>query len=159
MRRMRVPGSVLSSRWSSHFATVVAGMIFGSTLGSAYLGAQAATTAAPVVARADTSLIPLLDAARAADAEIRVALFELMNNRPAAALDRLRVITPAPGSVGGAGTWRGEEDRRFLMAESFYRLGMDDSMRVAAQAVLAGPGAGRVGAGLGAQLLFCASRS
>jgi cellulose synthase operon protein C len=174
MRRMRVPGSALSSRWSSHFATVVAGMLFGSTLGSAHLGAQAAqpappgaaapgtqatTTAAPVVARADTSLIPLLDAARAADAEIRVALFELMNNRPAAALDRLRVITPAPGSVGSAGTWRGDEDRRFLMAESFYRLGMDDSMRVAAQAVLAGPGAARFGAVLRTQLLFGAYRS
>ena len=175
---MRVPGSVVSSRWSSHFAAMVAGVVFGSALGSAHLGAQAtkpaasdaaasataatttpATTAAPMPVRADTALIPQLDAARAADAEIRVALFELMNNRPAAALDRLRVITPSPGSVGGAGTWRGDQDRRFLMAESFYRLGMDDSMRVAAQAVLTGPGAARFGAVLRTQLLFGAYRS
>jgi cellulose synthase operon protein C len=171
MRRMRVPGSVLSARWSP-LAAMVAGVILGATVGIAHPAAAQSTTpattpaaaptpasAAPVAVRPDTALIPELDAARAADAEIRVALFELMNNRPAAALDRLRVITAPPGSVGGAGTWRGDQDRRFLMAESFYRLGMDDSMRVAAQAVLAGPGAARFGAVLRTQLLFAAYRS
>ncbi len=168
---MRVPGSVLSGRWSP-LAAMVAGVVLGSTLGAAHPAAAQGTpatppagaptpasAAAPVAVRPDTALIPELDAARAADAEIRVALFELMNNRPAAALDRLRVITAPAGSVGGTGTWRGDQDRRFLMAESFYRLGMDDSMRVAAQAVLAGPGAARFGAVLRTQLLFAAYRS
>lgn len=169
---MRVAGSVLSIRWSP-FAAMVAGVVLGSTLGVAHpaaaqgtpppappAGAPApATAAAPVAVRPDTALIPELNVARAADAEIRVALFELMDNRPAAALDRLRVITAPPGSVGGTGTWRGDQDRRFLMAESFYRLGMDDSLRVAAQAVLAGPGAARFGAVLRTQLLFAAYRS
>jgi tetratricopeptide (TPR) repeat protein len=172
MRRMRVPGSVLSGRWSP-FAAMVAGVVLASALGIAHLAAAQGTpppappagtpappsAAAPIAVRPDTALVPELDAARAADAEIRVALFELMNNRPAAALDRLRVITAPPGSVGGTGTWRGDQDRRFLMAESFYRLGMDDSMRVAAQAVLAGPGAARFGAVLRTQLLFAAYRS
>ncbi len=145
---------------------MVAGVVLASALGVAHPAAAQGTpppappsAAAPIAVRPDTALVPELDAARAADAEIRVALFELMNNRPAAALDRLRVITAPPGSVGGTGTWRGDQDRRFLMAESFYRLGMDDSMRVAAQAVLAGPGAARFGAVLRTQLLFAAYRS
>ena len=119
------------------------------------------TTAAAAAATPtrDTALIPELNAARAADAEIRVALFDLLGDRPEAALNRLRAVVAEPGSVGARGTWRGEQDRRFLIAECFYRLGMDDSMRVAAEAVLAGPGAARFGAVLRSQLLFSAYRS
>ena len=173
MRRTRAPGSVFTDRWS-RLAALVAGLALGPAVGAAHLAAQSTSAAQPAtgaattapsatvvapVARPDTALVPELDAARAADAEIRVALFELMNDRAAAALDRLRLITTAPGSVGAAGTWRGDQDRRFLMAECFYRLGMDDSMRVAAEAVLAGTGAARFGAVLRTQLLFAAYRS
>jgi len=170
-----VPASVLTDRWSCLVA-LVAGLVLGSTVGVAHLAAQGTTPSTPsvgtgsatsatsaptpaTVARPDTALIPELDVARAADAEIRVALFELMNERPAAALDRLRLINATPGSVGAAGTWRGDQDRRFLIAECFYRLGMDDSMRVTAETVLAGPGAARFGAVLRTQLLFSAYRS
>ena len=106
----------------------------------------------------DTALVPELDAGRAADAEIRVALFEVLNGHPIAALSRLRTIsTPVSGDT--ATRWRREPDRQFLLAECFYRLGMDDSMRVAAEAVLAGPAAGRYGAVLRTQLLFSAYRN
>ncbi len=102
--------------------------------------------------------MPELDAGRAADAEIRVALFEVLNGHPIAALSRLRTIsTPVSGDT--ATRWRREPDRQFLLAECFYRLGMDDSMRVAAEAVLAGPAAGRYGAVLRTQLLFSAYRN
>ncbi len=107
---------------------------------------------------ADTALIPELNEGRAADAEIRVALFDVLNGQPIAALARLRSVVPPPASNDGA-QWRGEPDRQFLLAESFYRLGMDDSMRVAAEAVLAGPAAGRYGAVLRTQLLFSAYRT
>jgi TolA-binding protein len=125
--------------------------------------AQAApSSAAPVrVASAsagDTALVPDLDAARAADAQIRIAAFNLLNGDPVAALARLRTVT-TPAASSAPSPWRGEPDRQFLLAESFYRLGMDDSMRVAAEAVLAGPAAARYGAALRTQLLFTAYRS
>jgi len=126
--------------------------------------AQAAP-AAPAAARAgaagDTALVPALDAERAGDAQIRVALFNLLNGDPVAALSRLRTLGAAatPASTGAPSPWRGEADRQFLLAEAYYRLGMDDSMRVAAEAVLAGPAAARYGAVLRTQLLFSAYRS
>lgn len=111
-----------------------------------------------VAPTADTALIPELNEGRAADAEIRVALFDVLNGQAIAALARLRSVVPPPAGNDGA-QWRGEPDRQFLLAESFYRLGMDDSMRVAAEAVLAGPAAGRYGAVLRTQLLFSAYRT
>lgn len=103
----------------------------------------------------DTTLIPVLDRNRAIDAEVRVALFELMTDRPVTALSHLRRLDAT--GVDSAG-WRGPANREFLIAECYYRLGMDDSLRTAAELVLAGPASARFAPVLRPQLLLAAYR-
>jgi hypothetical protein len=81
----------------------------------------------------DTTIIPPLDRGRAIDAEIRTALYELMNGEPVVALSRLRPLDPGQQSA----------ERHFLIAECYYRLGMDDSLRAEAAALAAMPEAAR----------------
>ena len=162
--RARVPGvprSVSRMTW----LRVLVGLALGAV--ATPVIAQTRASQSPAIdlaivrkpaAATDTALIPELDESRAADAEIRVALFDVLNGQPVAALARLRSVVPPPPASGRA-QWRSEPDRLFLLAECFYRLGMDDSMRVAAEAVLAGPAAGRYGAVLRTQLLFSAYRT
>jgi hypothetical protein len=121
-------------------------------------GAVAPNAAAPAVV-ADTALIPSLDVGRAADAEIRIALFDLLKQQPTAALARLRTMGAVPLAMPSGGAWRGETDRRFLLAQCFYRLGMDDSLRVAGDAVLAAPDGGRFASVVRSQLLVSAYRT
>jgi hypothetical protein len=113
---------------------------------------------APVVAVprvVDTTLIPVLDRNRAVDAEIRTSLFDLMTDRPLRALVRLRRLDATGVEANG---WRGEPERRFLIAECYYRLGMDDSLRTAAELTLASPGGARFAPVLQPQLLLAAYR-
>ena len=117
------------------------------------------SAAAPAGAQADTTLIPALDAARAADAQIRIALFELINDHPVSALSRLRAVVVPTASAAPTTGLIGEPARQFLIAECLYRLGLDDPFRVAAEGVLAGPGAAQFGAALRAQLLVRAYRA
>jgi hypothetical protein len=115
-----------------------------------------APVAAPVaVVPHDTTLIPVLDRNRAVDAEVRASLFDLMTDRPLRALVRLRRLDAT--GVEGTG-WRGAPERRFLIAECYYRLGMDDSLRTAAQLALAGPDGARFASVLQPQLLLAAYR-
>jgi hypothetical protein len=114
-----------------------------------------ASTSPVALFTTDTTLIPVLDRPRAVDAEIRASLFDLMTDRPLRALARLRQLD-ATGVDSGA--WRGAPERRFLIAECYYRLAMDDSLRSAAEAALAGPGGARFAPVLRPQLLLAAYR-
>ncbi|HWZ57467.1 MAG TPA: hypothetical protein VNW46_00725 [Gemmatimonadaceae bacterium] len=104
----------------------------------------------------DTTLIPVLDRNRAVDAEVRSSLFDLMVDRPLRALVRLRNLDAS--GVDSTLGWRGAPERRFLIAECYYRLGMDDSLRTAAELTLAGPGGARFAPVLEPQLLLAAYR-
>jgi hypothetical protein len=99
--------------------------------------APVTTQAAPPAAPAP--LVPLIvqpqpDQARGFDAELRMALFDVTMDHPLSALDRLEWLRSSP--VAGSGAivpgLRAHEDLLFLLAESYYRLGMRDAFRGAA---------------------------
>lgn len=111
---------------------------------------------------ADTSLIPPIDPARALEAEVRVALNDLLANRTVSALQRLQWLASLPATPSPAGssteTLRGRGDMLFLLAEAQYRLGMDSAFRSNAQAVLSS-GPARYAPLLNSQLLLSAYRT
>ena len=111
---------------------------------------------------ADTSLTPPIDPARALEAEVRVALNDLLANRTVSALQRLQWLASLPASPAPAGssteTLRGRGDMLFLLAEAQYRLGMDSAFRSNAQAVLSS-GPARYAPLLNSQLLLSAYRT
>ena len=79
---------------------------------------------------------PTMDQGRGMDAELRVAFFELTNDRYVAALSRLEWLQAAPttmSAAGAPGALRGREDVSFLLAETYYRLGMDEAFRKTAE--------------------------
>lgn len=118
--------------------------------------ARRAATAAPTPAPT-----PPVDQARGMDAELRVALFELTNDRYVAALSRLEWLQAAPTTLTAAsapGALRGREDVSFLLAETYYRLGMDDSFRRTAEPLLQSAGGSRYASLLRSQLLLEAYR-
>ena len=89
----------------------------------------------------DTALIPKEDQARGVDAEIRAALFQLMNGAPVPALSRLQWLVESPvalGTASDATTLRTRENLLFLLAEAYYTLGMDEGFRATARQ-LVGP--------------------
>jgi outer membrane protein assembly factor BamD (BamD/ComL family) len=106
------------------------------------------TTAAGDTTRrslAPNAVTPQVDPARGTDAEIRVALFELMNDRDVQALTRLRALERSgtvgvanmgaggeAGAAAGTSALRGRDELRFLLAQSYYRLGMDSAFRAQA---------------------------
>lgn len=123
------------------------------------MGAAAARPDSAV--RRDSAIKPVADQARGIDAEVRIALFELMNERFVPALSRLQWLQTAPGALTAAaapGALRGREDVLFLLAQSYYRLGMDQAFRQTARSLVGGPSAPRYGAILRAQLLLDAYR-
>src|SRR5207237_4031521 len=85
---------------------------------------------------ADTSMLPPIDPARALEAEVRVALNDLLANRTVSALQRLQWLSSLPATAASgttAETLRGHGDVLFLLAEAQYRLGMDSAFRSNAQ--------------------------
>jgi hypothetical protein len=102
------------------------------------------TTRAQPPSPRDTTVIPPLDKGRAVDAEIRSALYALMTGDAVAALSRLRPLDPGTESA----------ERHFLIAECYYRLGMDDSLRTEAATLAAMPEASRFQPLLHEQLLL-----
>lgn len=109
----------------------------------------------------DSAIRPVADQARGVDAELRVALFEMMNDRYIPALGRLQWLQTSPGALTPAaapGALRGREDVLFLLAQSYYRLGMDQAFRQTARSIVGGQSAQRYGAILRAQLLLDAYR-
>jgi TolA-binding protein len=111
---------------------------------------------------ADTLLMPPIDPARALEAEVRVALNDLLANRTVSALQRLQWLASLPPTPSPAGssveTLRGRGDMLFLLAEAQYRLGMDSAFRTNAQAVLSS-GPARYAPLLNSQLLLSAYRT
>jgi hypothetical protein len=77
------------------------------------------------------------DLARTIDAEVRVAMFELASGEELPALDRLERLSSLVGqdSVGAAGPERAA--LHFLLAQSYYRLGLLAPFRREAEATLA----------------------
>ena len=111
---------------------------------------------------ADTSMLPPIDPARALEAEVRVALNDLLANRTVSALQRLQWLASLPATSAPMGstseTLRGRGDMLFLLAEAQYRLGMDSAFRANAQAVLTS-GPARYAPLLQSQMLLSAYRT
>jgi TolA-binding protein len=119
-------------------------------------------TSSTTMTLADTSLLPPIDPARALEAEVRVALNDLLANRTVSALQRLQWLASLPPNAAAVGTTaetlRGHGDVMFLLAEAQYRLGMDSAFRTNAQAVLSG-GPARYAPLLNSQMLLSAYRT
>lgn len=87
------------------------------------------------------AVVPAADQARGVDAEVRVALYDLLGSNYVPALTRLQYLDGSPTALSGAaagGALRGREDILFLLAETYYRLGMSDSFRRAAEPLAGG---------------------
>jgi outer membrane protein assembly factor BamD (BamD/ComL family) len=119
------------------------------------------TTAAAAAAKRDTAVVPAADQARGVDAEIRVALYELMDDRYIPALTRLQWLSTSPVALTDAsanGAMRGREDLAFLLSQSYYRLGMDSAFRATATPLVSSSTSARFGRLLRSQLLLDAYR-
>lgn len=119
--------------------------------------------AVPAARRDSTppAITPAANQAAGVDAEIRMALFDLARGNDVPALTRLQWLSRAPMTLGDSlaapASYRGREDMLFLLAESYYRLGIDSGFRAAAQPVVSA-GSGRYTPLLRSQLLLDAYR-
>ena len=123
------------------------------------LGAQQRPAAS--AAAADSAITPTFDPARSQEAEVRIALSDLLGNRTVSALQRLQWLassTPIAAGTPSTQVLRDRGDVMFLLAEAQYRLGMDSAFRANAEAVLSS-GPGRYAPLLRAQLLLSAYRT
>jgi len=84
--------------------------------------------------------MPAANQARGVDAEIRVALFELLADQAVPALRRLQWLASSPvalsDSASAGSALRGRRDLNFLLAEAQYRFGMDSAFQQTAQPLL-----------------------
>jgi hypothetical protein len=94
-----------------------------------------------MLARRDSAVTPVASQARGIDAEVRVALFELLADRAVPAIRRLQWLASSPiafaDSNAATGAYRGRRDLLFLLAEAQYRFGMDSAFLATAQPLLA----------------------
>ena len=96
-----------------------------------------ALLAAASLAAQTTPAAPQPDQAAAVDAEVRVALFDLIADRPLAAMSRLRVLhTGTETQVEGGAASYGQREVQFLLAQSYARLGMTSAFRGTAHTLL-----------------------
>ncbi len=120
------------------------------------------TTRRAPVAVAGPAVVPQTDQARGVDAEVRVALFELLNGQYVPAVTRLQFVQGSPSALAGAaaspGALRGRQEVLFLLSQGYYRLGQDAAFRSTAEALLAGGAAQRFAPILRTQLLLEAYR-
>ena len=119
------------------------------------------TSASAAVAAADSAITPTVDPARSQEAEVRIALNDLLANRTVLALQRLQWLASMAtvAATGPSGQMlRDRGDVQFLLAEAQYRLGMDSAFRLNAEAVLAS-GPARYAPLLRAQMLLSAYRT
>src|SRR5215218_9531267 len=125
------------------FAAVLVLVVGGS--------AAAQAPATPGAGGAPRVESPAADPARAVDAELRIALHELLSDRPTAALARLAAMgtTPAFGDRDGD---RHALARRVLTAEAHARLGLDEQLELGAGELLADPAARALAPALRARL-------
>ena len=111
----------------------------------------------------DSAVTPRANQARGVDAEIRVALYELLADRAVPALRRLQWLASSPvalsDSAAAAGALRGRNDLMFLLAQAQYRFGMDSAFAGTAQPlVTAGSLPSRYTTLLRSQMLLAAYR-
>lgn len=129
---------------------------------SASPAATVTTARADSAVRRDSAIAPAADQPRGVDAEIRVALYELLDDRYIPALSRLQWLVSSPvalsDAAAGARAYRGREDMLFLLAQTYYRVGMDSAFRATANQLNAAAG-GRYARLLRTQLLMEAYRS
>ena len=131
------------------------------------LVAQQPTAAPPAPPPAPASVVksppvaavpvqPAPDQARGLDAELRMALFEVTMDHPLSALDRLEWLRSSRDAGSGAVEpgMRAQEDLLFLLAESYYRLGMRESFRKAAASLDSTAPSGRYAGVIAAQRLL-----
>ncbi len=121
------------------------------------LPARAQQPAAVPRASAPAALVqPAPDQARGLDAELRMALFDVTSDRPLSALDRLEWLRSSALARSGAAVpgMRAQEDLLFLLAESYYRLGMRESFRQTAQSLDSAAPAGRYSGVIAAQRIL-----
>lgn len=119
--------------------------------------ASNAVAAAPVDA-----VFPTLDVGRSLEAEVRIALNDLLTYRTISALHRLQWLSQSPALASAPppppGSLRNPADVQFLLSQAQYRLGMDGAFRISAEEVLA-KGPPRYAPLIRAQLLLSAYRS
>ena len=109
----------------------------------------------------DTSVVPQENQPAGVEAEIRAALYELMNGRTIPALSRLQWLSTSPtalGTTADAGTSRNRENMLFLLAETYYTLGMDEAFRASARQLASTSAASRYTPIINAQLMLDAYR-
>ena len=109
----------------------------------------------------DTSVVPQENQPAGVEAEIRAALYELMNGRAIPALSRLQWLSTSPTALGNtadAGTLRNRENMLFLLAETYYTLGMDEAFRASARQLASTANASRYTPIINAQLMLDAYR-
>ena len=109
----------------------------------------------------DTSVVPQENQPAGVEAEIRAALYELMHGRTIPALSRLQWLSTSPtalGTTADAGTARNRENMLFLLAETYYTLGMDEAFRAAARQLATTASASRYTPIINAQLMLDAYR-
>jgi len=112
-------------------------------------------------AKRDSAIVPVADQARGVDAEIRVALYDLMDDRFIPALTRLQWLSSSPVALTDASAnsaLRGREDMLFLLSEAYYRLGMDSAFRTTATPLVSSSASARFGRLLRSQLMLDAYR-
>lgn len=121
-------------------------------------GAPPAPAPAPVLKSAPdpVPVQPAADQARGLDAELRMALFEMTMDHPLSALDRLEWLRSSPTAASGAVEpgMRAQEDLLFLLAESYYRLGMRESFRATAASLDSAAPTGRYAGVIAAQRML-----
>ena len=119
--------------------------------------AAAPPAPAPPAATTPTAVVqPVPDQARGMDAELRMALFDVTMDHPLSALDRLEWLRSSPIAGSGASVpgMRAQEDLLFLLAESYYRLGMRDAFRKTAASLDSAAPGGRYAGVIAAQRML-----
>jgi outer membrane protein assembly factor BamD (BamD/ComL family) len=109
----------------------------------------------------DSSIVPQENQAAGVEGEIRAALYELMNGRSISALSRLQWLTTSPTALGSSsdnGTVRNRENMLFLLAETYYTLGMDEPFRASARQLASNFSTSRYAPIINAQLMLDAYR-
>jgi len=138
--------TVLMSRWRGVFRRGVVALVVAA------VGA-----ASPPTVRAQTRAVAP-DLARTLDAEVRVAMFELLAGRDVPALSRLERVAAVLNADSSGAAPAERAALHFLLAESYYRLGMLGAFRRSADASLAAGGT-RYASVLRPQLIVEAYRS
>ncbi len=109
----------------------------------------------------DSAMTPMADQSRGVDAEVRAGLFDLIADRPLVALSRLEWLRGSPVALtteAAPGAFLGRQDVLFLLAQSYYRLGMTESFTSVAQPLLGGAASARYASLLRLQLMIAAYR-